>query len=272
MERMKKERYLLAVYLVVFLISIVLIIVGINLDPKEYEDLRGIILNISTELIAVVVIFFIINKIFLVDQWNADEKITELKEVLEKTKKTSAIDFFEKNINLTNFYENAIKIELSGVTLNSEVNKNFSLFRDKILEGHEIKFMLIDPKSTAPKTSSLRSEDEGNVQYYLRKLKVVFGDFDYLYKSIKNTLDEDILTKNFQVKLLPYPPSFAIHRITKNNGRKDIIVEIFPHKVGYDFPPMFVLNSKNDKEWYDFFSDQYDAMWDKATIWSFTDK
>lgn len=264
MDRKKKERYLLAVYLVVFLLSLVLVLVGIKLGSG---DARDIILNLSSELIAIVLIFFIINKVFLLDQWNAEEKIEELKNSIEKNKKTRAIDFFQEKIKLSEIYKDSESIELSGVTLSSEVNENFTLFREKILSGHNVKFMLIDPRSSAPDVSSLRSEDEGNTNYYLRKLDVVFGDFEYLIESINKSKTEQQKIGKLEVRLLPYPPSFAINRFTNNNGEKEIVIEIYAHKVGYDAPPMFKLSSINDKKWFNYFSQQYDAMWDKATVW-----
>ena len=264
MDRKKKERYLLAVYTVVLLLSIVLIFVGLQI---EKPDLKSIILNISTELFAIVLIFFVINKVFMVDQWNAEEKIELLTKTIKNSKKTSAIDFFEEKIDLSEYHKKSTQIELCGVTLSSDINANFTLFREKILNGHNIKFMLIDPESLAPKISSLRSEDEGNDKYYRRKLDVVFGDLEYLIKSINDSNLENKTIGQLEVKLLPYPPSFAINRFTKQNGEQELIIELYTHKVGYDSPPMFKLNNKEDKKWFNHFSAQYDAMWDATEYW-----
>lgn len=269
-DRKKKERYLLAVYSVVLLLSIVLIFVGLQIT--EQPDLKSIILNISTELFAIVLIFFVINKIFMVDQWNAEEKIELLTKSIENSKKTRAIDFFEYKINLSEYNKKSTKIEMCGVTLSSDINANFTLFREKILNGCDIKFMLIDPDSSAPEMSSLRSEDEGNDKYYRRKLDITFGDFEYLVKSINNSNIENKKTGKLEIKLLSYPPSFAINRFTKQNGEQELIIEMYAHKVGYDSPPMFRLNSKRDKKWFNHFSEQYDAMWNVAKKWSSNEK
>ena len=264
MDRKKKERYLLAVYTVVLLLSIVLIFVGLQI---EKPDLKSIVLNISTELFAIVLIFFVINKVFIVDQWNAEEKIELLTKTIKNSKKTSAIDFFEEKIDLSEYHKKSTQIELCGVTLSSDINANFTLFREKILNGHNIKFMLINPESSAPKISSLRSEDEGNDKYYRRKLDVVFGDLEYLIKSINNSNIEGKTIGNLEVKLLSYPPSFAINRFTKQNGEQELVIEIYAHKVGYDSAPMFKLNNKEDKKWFNHFSAQYDAMWNASEYW-----
>ena len=268
-DRRQRGRYLLSIYLVVLFGSLILIAIGLQLDPKVYGDIRNIILSISTELIAVVLIFIIINKIFLVDQWNADEKIAKLIESFERNRKTNAIDFFKTNIDLLKFYTESKSIELSGVTLNSEIVKNFSLFREHILNGYDMKFMLVDPNSIAIKMSSLRSEDEGNDSYYLKKLDVVFGSFDFLKRSIENAVKANQKLGKFEVRLLPYAPSYAIHRITKKDNKKYIIVELYPHKIGNNGSPMFILDSEKDKEWYNYFSSQYDVMWEHAKVWDF---
>lgn len=265
MQRKKKERYLLAVYLVVFFISIILIFIGIKL---EIGDARDIILNIATELIAVVVIFFIINKVFLVDQWNADEKISDLKELIEKNKKTSALDFFKEKISMSYFYKHSIKTELSGVTISSEINENLILFKEKILKGESVKFMLIDPKSEIPDLlDSLRNESINTNKYYTKKLDVVFEDLKYIYKSINNQKRNDKKTGKIEVRLLSYPPSFSINRFTRESGEQDIVIEMYTYKIDHQFPPMFKLNSKRDKKWFSYFSKQYDSMWEKAKPW-----
>jgi hypothetical protein len=127
--------------------------------------------------------------------------------------------------------------------------------------------MIIDPESHAPEISSLRSEDEGNTEYYKKRLNVVFGDFEFLNKTIQDSKNNNQNIGKFEVRLLPYPPSFAINRFTNKNGEKELIIEIYAHKVGYDAPPMFKLNSINDKKWFEYFSKQYDAMWEKAIPW-----
>lgn len=265
MDRKKKERYLLAVYLVVFFISIILIFIGVKLGTG---DARDIILNIGTELIAVVFIFFIINKVFLVDQWNADEKISELRDLINKNKKTRALDFFKEKILLSQFYKDSKNIELSGVTISSEINENLVLFKEKILKGEDIRFLLIDPSSDIPKLlNSLRNESIGTNKYYDKKLDVVFEDFQYLFNVIKNHEKENKNIGNVEVRLLSYPPSFAINRFTKKSGEKNIIIEMYTHKIDHQSTPMFKLNDKNDTKWFNYFSKQYDSMWEKAKPW-----
>jgi hypothetical protein len=265
MDRRKKERYLLAVYLVVFLISIILMFIGVKLGAG---DARDVILNIGTELIAVVFIFFIINKVFLVDQWNADEKISELRDLINKNKKTRALDFFKEKVLFSRFYNDAKNIELSGVTISSEINENLILFKEKVLSGENIKFLLIDPKSEIPELlNSLRNENINTNKYYDKKLDVVFEDFNYLFKSINNQRKNNKQIGKIEVRLLSYPPSFSINRFTKKSGEKNIIIEMYTHKIDHQPPPMFILNDKKDTKWFNYFSKQYDSMWERAKPW-----
>jgi hypothetical protein len=51
----------------------------------------------------------------------------------------------------------------------------------------------------------------------------------------------------------------------KKNGI--IFVEIYPHKYGSQLSPTFELTPKNDKDWYGYFIDQFEQMWNAASPW-----
>ena len=44
-------------------------------------------------------------------------------------------------------------------------------------------------------------------------------------------------------------------------------VEMYPHKFGFKTPPAFMLTLENDKEWYDYFVEQYEQMWNTSKPW-----
>jgi Skp family chaperone for outer membrane proteins len=65
MNKSKIQRYELAVYLLIGLLALVLFLVGTFVITSG--TLNGIILNLSSELLGVALIFFIVNRIFLLD-------------------------------------------------------------------------------------------------------------------------------------------------------------------------------------------------------------
>jgi hypothetical protein len=67
--------------------------------------------------------------------------------------------------------------------------------------------------------------------------------------------------------MLSYAPSFGITSLDAKAKQGIVRVEIYPHKFGYKTPPSFMLTLDNDKEWYNYFVEQYEQMWKTSRPW-----
>lgn len=46
-----------------------------------------------------------------------------------------------------------------------------------------------------------------------------------------------------------------------------MFVEVYPHRAGYGTPPTFDLTLHRDGEWYKYFVEQFEQMWEDAKLW-----
>lgn len=266
MDRKRKARYLIAVYTIVSILAIVFALVGVNYAEQAWQS---ILLNLATELLGVALVFFLVNRLFLVDEWNISERIDKLVQHLEISR-PSAKDFFQKWPDLDPFVRRSNQIDLCGVTLTSTLNKQFGNLRERLQAGAEIRILVIDPDSVAPKMSAERSTSPEDTDYYLVRLDATLREIEYLFRRWEDskTLEGDSSRAgSLCVRLLSYSPSFGIISLDANQDNGVAFVEVYPHKFGHKSPPTFELTPKRDGSWYKYFVDQLDQMWDVAKPW-----
>ena len=67
MDRQRRSRYVLAVYLVVLSLAVILILAGLFFTTSP--DWKSVWINLGTSLLGVVVLFFLVQRFFLADEW-----------------------------------------------------------------------------------------------------------------------------------------------------------------------------------------------------------
>ena len=262
MNRKERPRYLLAIYLLVFLLGMLLIILPFRQGNATWQSLS---LNLGTELLGVVVIFFVVNKFFLIRDWDLSDQVVEL---IQKLKDPSAGDFFKKPLSpleLQTYIQDAKKIDMCGVTLTATINRNFSDLRQRLFDGADIRIMIcsIDALQGAAKRSEF-----GSVAFYQKRLESSMDDIEYFYKILQDYKKTNKnKAGNLYVGFLDYTPSFGLLGYQSINKRRKLIVEMYPHHTGYDLPPVFYLTPENDSAWFDYFQTQFEEMWKKTKPW-----
>ena len=196
------------------------------------------------------------------------EQIAELRRSLPD--RPSAKAFFRPMHDFEIRLKNATKIDLCGVSLTSTVSTHFATLRSRIEAGAELRILVIDPKSSAIKMTSERSTNPKDTLYYRRRLDSTFSDLSYLHKfadDMKEKGRKGSRTGSLSVKLLSYAPSFSVVSLVSADKEGLVQVEIFPHKFGFKARPVFTLSLDNDGEWYTYFVEQFEQMWNAATPW-----
>lgn len=267
MHNKQKQRYLIAIYLLIGLGTVVLGYIGTQ-TPSPYQS---ILLNISADLAGVVIIFAIINRFFLIDEWNTSERIQNLLDQLENHDRASAIDFFQPSPDITGHLATAQQIDLCGITLTAVVTEQLANLRDRILEGSDLRLILIDPESAAIEMAALRSEGR-DADYYKRRIVGVLHDIQYLASvcEAKSNVADSTKCGSISVRLLPYCPSFSISAFNQlpNTSRatSTVFIEIYPHNSATQ-PPTFEVTPESDGIWHQFFLDQFESLWAEAKVW-----
>ncbi|MCB9434388.1 MAG: hypothetical protein H6668_20655 [Ardenticatenaceae bacterium] len=260
MNPKQKRRYLTAVYLILVITAITLLILGFDHETNSWQS---VFLNLSTELFAVAAVFFLVDFMFSVGDWELSERVDELVKQLQE-KRPSADSFFQDPPSIDTFLQTANSIDLCGITLTSTLNKKFDTIRKKLLDGANLRILIIAPEFQTLQMAALRSEERDNVEYYQHRLGATLNDIESFHK---NWLNSQKPAGNLAVRFMKYPPSFGIMSFDKEKDTGTMVIELYPHHTGYGLPPNFVITKQEDPKWHSYFAEQFEAMWQAATDW-----
>lgn len=266
MDKQRRSRYLLAVYLLVTFGAVTLLLLGLNYtkDPTW----QSVWINLATGLLGVALLFFLVDRFFLADEWRLTDRIEQLVNQQEMADNPSAEKFFTKKPELSEYIKSAKKIRMCGVSLTGTINGNIGYLRDCLKQGTTVELMLADPRSLALKMSAARSEKPDDIEYYNKRLESAFKDIGFLYETSQAMVGATQCAHELlSVRLLSYAPSFYMCQFEEQDGSQVIHIELYPHGPIYAPPPMFRLTPEKDGRWFEFFSRQFDNMWLGAKPW-----
>lgn len=182
-------------------------------------------------------------------------------EIVEKklTGQVNAIDFFwteERKISKQDFI-NAKEIYVVGMVLNRTIRDNLAIFGDKIAEGTNLKFILVDPKDDKlMKILPLRSYGRNNSEWWRSRIQQTIGHIEGIPNIEKPK-------GSLQIGYLPYFPSFGMWLIDPDQPNGLIVIEIYHHRSAVQ-NPTFLLKASEDSYWYSFFKTQYNLLWESC--------
>ena len=267
MKKQRRTKYLIAVYLFVSVAAIALLLIGLyyTRDPLW----QSVWINLATGLLGVTLLFFLVDRFFLADEWGLTDRIDQLVRRLELAQRPSAQDFFVSNPDFEKHLRIAKTVRLCGVTLTGTINRHFGLLRDRLYQGATVQVMLADPDTLALKMSALRSERPDDIEYYSKRLDSAFIDLGFLYDYCQRRAASSAAAPiPLAIRMLPYAPSFGIWQFEKLDGSTIAFVELYTHGTGYISPPIFEITPERDRVWYDYFVEQFSYMWERAAPWN----
>jgi len=202
------------------------------------------------------------------------ERHVKLRQIYNSTQKTleeisikygdrqSADTFFYKKLpSLNSYIEKAYEINLTGVVLSKTIRENQAIFSERLKAGAKIKVIIVSPESTAAQT-------------------IVNPEENLTLDNIKSFANETIqrikyLGKNpdikgcIELRLSKEKPPFNILAFDPSREYGQIFIEFYPQRWGKGVRPRMELTQKRDKFWFDYFSNQFDQIWEDCTPISF---
>ncbi|MBW4518087.1 MAG: hypothetical protein KME11_23065 [Timaviella obliquedivisa GSE-PSE-MK23-08B] len=199
MDKLKLKRYELAVYLLLLLLSAVIAFTGHYLIAQE--TIKSIAINLASELLAVGVLFFIVNRIFLLDDNNRDDNSTEIIHEINTAKNLTVQhnSVAQKQGDRVEQALNFLVSRIERVSNSSEENSKIlesirseSALADKVQERIQINERLSTLSDQLKSTESLLTAKE---QERIQTSKRLNEEFAVLSQQVKNL--EATLTKTF---------------------------------------------------------------------------
>ena len=265
MERKTKSRLLVG-GLIVFSALITIYTYWVFLKSEnQAQDWQAFLLNVSTELIGALIVFFFFNLFFFLDDWDLSERVQNLLNRLER-ERPKAGKFFQKMPDIGAQIQEADGIDLCGVSLTSTISRQLTELRNGLAMGKPVRILIVDPRTTAVEMANARSESQ-DIGYYKKRLDASLSDIAYLWQKREELVEED-KARSLQVRLMPYAPSFGIQIFHQARSKGQMNVEIYPHHGGHGMPPVFALEESDDHLWYQYFLNQFEDMWSYAEEWT----
>ena len=246
---MDRKKYLLAVYLVVAGIAVILGLIGIN---NADGSLKDILINLSTEFLGVVLIFFLVNRLFLVDEMNTNSRIDSLLQRIEAD--TTSIRGIENNESLEKLLANRKVISLLGWSMITPLSRHSSALIHNIKNGASVRIVVIDPESTA--------------RELLRTPNRITHSFDAFCGYVSDIQKEVInATGSFEIRVLNWIPSCSLVLLDPLNADGYTRVTIYPPLPSAPVGERahFLLSSTHDKRWHSSYVNQFEKIWEMAT-------
>ena len=226
-------------------------------NPFQTNISKDILLNLGTELLAVSIIFFLINRFFLEDTMDLKEKFESLERKINHTVIANEYLNFHEDIN-ANLFKNAQQIDLLGYCLQRSLRSYLEILEERLLQGVEIRVIILDYKNE-PLMNMAEIESENKTADEWKK------NIQDSVKYLKEITSNKNLTGTLNVGYLPYSPSFGLTITNKKNTNGLIFVDIYHHKTK-SMNATFKLEKNKDEKWFIFFSKQYDLLWSSCRI------
>ena len=260
---MNIKKYTLAVYLLLATLSIILMLISLNyLD--EYSSTQALFLNLATEIAGAVLIFFVVNRIFSIDEREDGQELRLLrKEIQEQfspfsiaSSKNSSVSFIRDNISIASHID---IVSYSRVIL---LRQNRDILIEAIKQGVKIRLIIVDINNKAgeimlenARTAESVITNHSNVLRYIREIK----------QSVATVSPK---TGAFEAKLTNWIPSCSVVLIHSPKAYlSKARVAIYP--LAFRFTGsrrrILMLDGGRYPEHIDYFSEQIETLWEHDT-------
>jgi hypothetical protein len=186
---------------------------------------------------------------------------TKLDKITESSQGQSGASFFfqERIINLEKRYLEAKSIAINGITLATTSDNFWGTFKQRLNDGAQIRFLIIDPKHPGLVDIAANRFQKHQDPNRLRR------EIEHALDNFESLMAVDTSEHLFKVRLIPYVPPYGIRLIDANSPRAEIWVELYTFR---DEPePTFQLLPHRDGIWFTFFQQQFEIMWNASRPW-----
>jgi hypothetical protein len=189
------------------------------------------------------------------------ERVGLLEKIEERTSLLPSSDQLKDRSKLIDIREmgiSATEIAAAGPTLVQLVTPNFDFFAQKMREGCNLKFMLLDPKSPAWEV------------WHQGQIAPTRGDINSSLNILCELMRMKDVKGKCEVKLSQTYLPFSVVMTNPEKESGQMNVEILALKVSLHNRPHVYLTKRAHERWFNFFHDQFEQHWSTTTNRSIT--
>lgn len=252
MDKNRRTKYLVAIYLVVASLSIILALVGINYTQNPFQSL---IINISTELFGVAILFFLVNRIFASNEAELSDRIESLIDHLERQQ--SFLRGVDSNQSLDTILSESNEICFSGYTLIRILKHYESILTKRVRSGAIVRLIMVDPESKSAQIILENSE----IKDFPSDIQL---SIDYARRI--NNDGRSNKRGRVEVRLISWIPSCSLILIDPKRSNGLVRVTIYPpfFRSPIAARPHFNLSQLTHRQWYATYVEQFEKLWQQG--------
>ncbi|MBN1348690.1 hypothetical protein JXJ21_04710 [candidate division KSB1 bacterium] len=258
----ESQRLALAVYLFLAALAIVFALLGIFVFKAD-SPACNLILNIATEIAGVVLIFFIVNKLFLLD------KERDLVKQLESIKRGihsrfSPIAWENRKYGLFDFERHlfvAQSVYLMGYNLASLIKEYRLQIREALLKGVRIQILIVDLESNAANLITEASSSKTWVKSDGEKSLKYIG---YIKEALLQAGGKGEL---LEVRLMSWIPNCSMIIVNKSDDTGIAKIALHHPSINLPLEPRYreeltlLLNTEEQSREFNYFKKNFEILW-----------
>lgn len=271
-----RQRYLIAIYSVVAFLAITLILIAL-LRGTQNDNLQAILLNLSATFAGTVLLFVVVDRVFMIDEISGRASGQQLIDSLRKLHDDLAPQLQSSCFNdvcqgaapTVEEIRAAKTVDLCGVTLSSTIKRNTSTMFERCMDGAIFRILLLDHKIPANLDNAAKRSELASEEFYARALSGLEQDLTLLCDRLREkqaTAPSGASSDGYlEVRALPILPSYAITSIDAAEQDGRVHIEVYPYRDSSKCPT-FLLSSSGDDEWKQFFRLQFENLWETSRL------
>lgn len=214
------------------------------------SPLRDFLMNLSATFAGAGFLFFLLNRFFGLEA----ESGLRIEEPISATK------FFKRDFDdLRERFQKARSIAINGITLSRTSNTYLNEFKDCLARGGSVRIIVVNPQHSAIEVATNRFYKHQDAIKIRRECEQSLDNLETLFSSEKNS-------RSIQVRLSNAVPPFGVWLIDADRPNAEIWAEIYSFRGNRD--PALHLLPYRDGEWFDFFQDQFELLWESGVDWN----
>jgi hypothetical protein len=166
-------------------------------------------------------------------------------------------DFFIPDPRLpSDVFATADHICLAGMTLRRTLRDHMEILRQRLRAGANVRVIILDPNEEAVMDEATRrSHGATTPNDWRARIYTVQTDIRIIGEVLDSASRGEL-----EVGYLPYIPSFGFKMIDPNETHAYCQIEIYQHR-SVAANPTFDLRRADDGDWFTFFQQQYEILW-----------
>lgn len=213
------------------------------------SPLRDFVINLSATFAGAGFLFFLLNRFFGLD---TGSKFGDGEAI-------SAVNFFRPDFeDLRERFRKANSIAINGITLSRTSNTYLNELKDCLARGGNVRIVIVNPQHPALEVAANRFNKHQDAEKIRRECEQTMDNLETLFSPNRRE-------KSVQVRLSNAVPPFGIWLIDADKSNAEIWAEIYSFRGIRD--PALHLIPYRDGEWFDYFQEQFEKLWEDALEW-----